>query len=300
MEPERRRVQVAVRVVALGFVVTWLFSPALQARIPWWLAFVVLAATEVEFVVRAHLAGAGPPRDAVARRAPGAEDADLGWGTLEEDEEGVHWVAPPPRPARSRWSGVATAATAACAVGLLVLAARADEGKGWNDLADDARTRTERVITAEAARIAGRVVTVECDRTYAFTGASSDALGVAFPRKALAFLHPSICRALHDLAVAGDTAERERTAEAIVVLAHEAIHLAGIRDEGVTECRAFQAGVELGRRLGLPADRAQRMMRSRYAAALAERSVVRVEYALPRGCEPGGTQDVHPERDAFP
>jgi hypothetical protein len=299
VEPDRRRVQVAVRVGALGFVVAWLFSPSLQARIPWWLAFVVLAATEVEFVVRARL-GSAPVSDVAERRAPGAEDADLGWGTLETDEEGVRWVAPPPRPPRTPWSRVAAGATLALAVALLVLAARADGGKSWNDLSDDARARTERVITTEAARIAGRVVTVECDRTYAFTGAASDALGVAFPRRALAFLHPSVCRALHDLAVAGDTSEREWTAEAIVVLAHEAVHLAGVRDEGVTECRALQEGVELGRRLGLPPDRAQRMMRSRYTVALAERSVVRVEYALPRGCESGGAYDVYPDRDGFP
>lgn len=288
-----------MRACALGFVVAWLFSPSLQARIPWWLAFVVLAATEVEFVVRAHL-GAGAVADVAERRAPGAEDADLGWGTLEADEEGVRWVAPPPRPPRSPWSRVAAGATLCLAVTLLFLAARADEGKGWDDLSDDARARTERIVTAEAARIAGRAVVVECDRAYAFTGAASDALGVAFPRRALAFLHPAICRALHDLAVAGDTSERERTAEAIVVLAHEAVHLAGVRDEGVTECRALQEGVELGRRLGLPADRARRLMRSRYAAALAERSVVRVEYALPRGCENGGAYDVHPDRDGFP
>ena len=49
------------------------------------------------------------------------------------------------------------------------------------------------------------------------------------------------------------------------MLAHEAWHLRGERDEGVTNCYAFQSGVELGVRLGLSEGTAARMMRQQLA-----------------------------------
>ena len=41
---------------------------------------------------------------------------------------------------------------------------------------------------------------IRCDEGYAFTGAGSDTLGIAFPGPRLAYLDPTICRALYDLA----------------------------------------------------------------------------------------------------
>ena len=51
----RARAQSAARVGALCFVVLWLLSDQLQAAIPFWLPFAILAATEIEFVVRGML-----------------------------------------------------------------------------------------------------------------------------------------------------------------------------------------------------------------------------------------------------
>src|SRR4029079_3607158 len=111
----------------------------------------------------------------------------------------------------------------------------------------------------------GRPVTLRCDEQYDFTGAGSDTLGIAFPQAGIAYLDPSICRALPDpvapsaapsvsrarrALVAHGTAE-ERQGEALVVLAHEAIHLGGERREGVTECLALHAAAPLGVRLVL-------------------------------------------------
>ena len=298
MQLDRVGVQHAVRLGGLGFVVAWLFSPWLQARVPWWLAFVVLAGAELEYVVRARL---GARRVAVdpGRRAPGADDADLGWGELVEDAEGVRWVAPPSRPVRARSRRALGAGTVAVSGLLFVLAVRADAHDGWDDLAPAKQERTLRTITEEGARIARRDVRVECDSRYTFTGVESDALGVAFPARALAFLRPSLCRMLHDL-LAGETTGDERAGEAIVVLAHEAVHLRGVRDEGETECYALQEGVGLGRRLGLGSTTAARLMRARYTAALAERNVVRAAYALPRSCVSGGSLDLRPGDSVFP
>ena len=65
-----------------------------------------------------------------------------------------------------------------------------------------------------------------------------------------AYLTPEICYRLYRLAFKDDEGAFSQTARAIAVLAHEAWHLHGETDEGVTNCYAFQSGVALGRRLG--------------------------------------------------
>ena len=293
--------QVAVRAGLIVLVVAWLFSARLRAILPFWLPLAVLAAFELEFVIRARRERAGSdetsePRE---RAGPGREDADLGWGEVVEDDDGVRWVPPPARTPRPRGRRLLAVATGVAAAVLVAAGIREDAGRTWQSLPDAARATTEARLTREAATIAGRPVTLRCDVGYAFTGARSDALGVAFPRRALTYLHPSVCRALHEL-LAGDTREREDVGEALVVLAHEAIHLRPERREAVTECLALQEGVALGRRLGLPEARAARLMRSRYLQALAERSLIRLEYQLPDTCVDGGALDVDPDAERFP
>ena len=162
---------------------------------------------------------------------------------------------------------------------VVLLAARSDRGATWQGLAGESRARSELRFEAEAERIAGKSVRLQCDEGYAFTGAGSDTLGVAFPRRGLAFLDPSVCRSLHDVAFGDERGERG--VEAVVVLAHEAVHLGGERHEGVTECLALQEAVTLAARLGLPEDRARTLVRSAYERRLAERNVIRAAYALP-------------------
>ena len=154
-------------------------------------------------------------------------------------------------------------------------------------------------LTSEASIVAGRPVTIRCDEQYAFTGAGSDTLGIAFPRAGIAYLDQGICRALHDLVLDGKD-RGERTGEAIVVLAHEAVHLRGERREGVTECLALQEGVRLGVRLGLDERRARALMGAELDRRLAERSVIRAAYALPTTCRDGGSLDLHPGDSRFP
>ncbi len=292
--------QVVLRVALVLVVVAWLFSDTIRGWIPFWVPLVVLAAFELEFVLQARRDRRGASSSPRAGRVgPGAEDADLGWGEIVEDDDGSRWIPPPPRPARGPGRHLVTATAVAAAVALVVVGLRQDAGRTWSSLSPSARAATETRITREAATIAGRPVQVRCDDGYAFTGARSDALGIAFPRRGLAYLLPSICRALHDV-VAGDDGGSDATAEAVVVLAHEAVHLRGERREGVTECLALQEGVALGRRLGLSESTARRLMRARYDAALAERSVIRIEYQLPRSCRDGGPLDIAPGSGAFP
>ena len=291
----RTRAQVVLRSAALVFVLAWLFVDELRTLVPFWLPFVVLLATEIEFVLRGRLE---PRRPARRRVPPGPEDADLGFGELVEDEEGVHYVPPPQRERRGKRRLVAWAVGIVAGVALFGLAARADRAATWQSLDDGERRGTVARLASEAAIVAGRPVTLRCDEDYSFTGSGSDTLGIAFPRAGITYLDPAVCRTLHDLL--GDREEHRDTGEALVVLAHEAIHLAGERREGVTECLALQAAVPLAVRLGLDDERARRLLGAELDRRRAERSVVRAAYALPRSCRDGGALDRNPDDPRFP
>jgi len=293
---DRNTVQTTVRIAAIVFVVAWLFVEALREMVPFWLPFAVLLAAEVEFVVRGRRELPLPRR---RRIPPGPEDADLGFGELVEEEDGYRYVPPPTRPPRGRGGTLAWLVGAVAVVALFVLAARADRAATWQSLADSERARTVSRLTSEASIVAERPVTIRCDEQYAFTGAGSDTLGIAFPRAGIAYLDQGICRALHDLVLDGKD-RGERTGEAIVVLAHEAVHLRGERREGVTECLALQEGVRLGVRLGLDERRARTLMGAELDRRLAERSVIRAAYALPTTCRDGGSLDLRPADSRFP
>jgi hypothetical protein len=85
----------------------------------------------------------------------------------------------------------------------------------------------------------------------------------------------------------------------LAVLAHEAWHLRGVRDEGATECYALQSGVELGQRLGLSEDTARQMMRQQLVEN-AGRGRSSPEYLVPPGCRDGGSLDLDPSSTRFP
>ena len=292
---DRSTAQNVLRVAAVGFVVAWLFVERLREVLPFWLPFAVLLAAELEFVIRGRLE---PPRPRRGRVAPGAEDADLGFGELVEDEEGVRWIPPPPRAAPRRGRRALWAAGALGAVALFAVAARADRESTWGALPAGKRASATARFASEAAIVARRPVTLRCDEAYAFTGAGSDTLGIAFPRAGIAYLDPSVCRALRDLLEDGRAGERQ--AEALVVLAHEAIHLGGERREGVTECLALQAAAPLGIRMGLDPEKARVLLRRQYEIRLAERGAIRAAYALPTTCREGGALDRTPDDGRFP
>lgn len=299
MDETRRRTQVAIRGALIAFVVAWLFSDELRQWIPFWLPFAILLLTEAEFLFRGFRERSAGTRaqdaeEVLERRSPGPADADLGWLDVE-----LGIPAPPKeRPARSR--RLAYLAVVTAVVALFVLAFRSDEQATWSSLGADERARTEERLSREASRIAERPVRIECDESYSFTGAATDAAGVAFRNRALALLAPDICRTLYDVAVRGETPGRDQTGWAIAVLAHEATHLRGVRDEGLTECYALQEGVELGRRLGLDGDEAQRLMSRQLDRALSARDLGRLEYRPPKECTDGGRLDLRPADPRFP
>ena len=142
-------------------------------------------------------------------------------------------------------------------IALFAYAYSVDRNAGWPSVSSAHQAKAEHRFTAEAARIAGRPVTVECDDGYAFTGVGSDAAGVAFISRRLAFLQPTICRSLYRIAFEHQVGDRDDAAFAITCSPTRPRTCAGVRNEAETECYALQEGVELGRRLGLDAGTAR-------------------------------------------
>ena len=139
---------------------------------------------------------------------------------------------------------------------------------------------------------------IRCDESGEYVGAVQHADGIATVGGDLAYLTPERCLDLYRLAFDGEVTSSQ-TARAIAVLAHEAWHLHGVRDEGTTECYALQSGVGLGQRLGLSEGTAEQMMRQQLAEN-AGRSGSGTEYVVPPSCRDGGALDLDPERAGFP
>ena len=105
---------------------------------------------------------------------------------------------------------------------------------------------------------------------------------------------------LYRVAFEHEVGSRDEAAFAITVLAHEATHLRGIRNEAETECAALQEGVRLGERLGLDSAAARALMRFQRDRDLSDASIARLDYRLPAECRNGGALDLRPDDPSFP
>ena len=189
------------------------------------------------------------------------------------------------------------AAVAVAVVAAIVFVASRPEG--WEAVSPANRARAEALFAREATRIAGHPATVGCDTSGHFVGFVQDSDGVAFVGGRQAYLTPSICDTLYQLAFRRRVHSFPRTARAIAVLAHEAWHLQGVRDEGLANCFAFQSGVGIGTRLGLSEKTARAMMREQLATNASDVGGDG-RYLGPRNCRDGGPHDLRPADPAFP
>ena len=312
MDAPRISLERRLRIVAVVLILAWFFVPGVRDWIPAWVPFLAFAALELNFLV----GGLRNWGSAPAKRGRLPQDSDIeelgGEEWLEpilvkvdgrdvwlpegaESEEDVEPLPPLRRRASvlGRLEGVAV--VAALAFVLLVLVPRG----GWDRLDAEDRAKTEALLSAEAGRIAGHESVVHCDARGEAVGIVQHADGIAEVGGRNAYLTPEICYRLYRLAFKDDEGAFSQTARAIAVLAHEAWHLHGETDEGVTNCYAFQSGVELGRRLGLSEGTAARMMRQQLADnATYGRSAP--EYLVPRDCHNGGHLDLDPASSRFP
>jgi hypothetical protein len=308
------------------FVLLWLFGPAaLRSVVPIWLPFVIALGLTVLFFVNARRAGEPARPD----RGPQVIDRERYGYTAETDElivvptpEGERWIpysgetaeeldaliadpehealsAAPYFPERQRLNAIRQFVVGVGVIAALAAAAwYIDSRRGWSGLDDEKQTQAEERFSAEASRVAGHSVTIRCDESGQRVGFVQHSDGVALIGGDLAYLTPERCYDLYRLASEGDVSSSQ-TARAVAVLAHEAWHLAGVRDEAKTECYALQSGVELGQRLGLDEETARRMMRQQLAEN-SGRSAATSEYVVGPDCRDGGKLDLHPQRSAFP
>ena len=308
----RLSLQRRLRIAAVVLVLAWFFVPGLRDVVPAWVPFLAFAALELNFLVGGlRNWGSMPtkrgrlPQDSDIEELGGEEwlepvlvevdGRDVWLPEGAESEEDVEPLPPLRRRASAlgRLEGVAVLAVLAFV--LLVLVPRG----GWDGLDADGRAKTEARLSAEAGRIAGHEAIVHCDARGEAVGIVQHADGIAEVGGRNAYLTPDICYRLYRLALKDDEGAFSQTARAIAVLAHEAWHLHGETDEGVTNCYAFQSGVALGRRLGLSEGTAARMMRQQLADnATFGRSAP--EYLVSSECRNGGRLDLDPGSSRFP
>jgi hypothetical protein len=287
-----------VRVGLAVFVAVWLFGPdAIRAAVPVWLPFLVALGLELQFFLTARRASPGPTRP--DRRPQEIDRERYGYRNEPEDEDDVpqddalDWEPAEPRRA---WPLPGLLVGVGVIAALAALAWFVESRSGWSGLDADTRAAATERFSAEAARIVGRPVEIRCDESGERVGFVQHTDGIAEVGGRVAYLTPDRCHQLYRLAFEGSTSSG--TARAIAVLAHEAWHLRGLRDESTTECYSLQSGVELGQRLGLSEERARRLMRR----TLTENAGpgTNFEYRVGPACSAGGELDLNPEMDEFP
>jgi hypothetical protein len=302
----RRRARVfrRARIAVVAFVVGYFFLPyGVRAWIPVWLPFLAALGLEVSFFLGGYL----QRRQGYAREKPdrGPQPRDLeDLGLVPEFEAPPlfppEWYSPAPAPVEAPppyWRYVVEAVAAiALVAGILYFASRP---QGWDAVPAASRARAESVFSREASQIAGHPARIACDTSGKYVGSVHDADGLAFVGGTRAYLTPSICDTLYQLAFKHRVQSFSRTARAIAVLAHESWHLQGVSNEGLTNCYGFQSGVDIGVHLGLSRNTAQAMMREQLATNASD-AAGNPQYLVPPGCRAGGSDDLHPGTAAFP
>jgi len=262
-----------LRAALVAFVVVWLFGPyALRSTVPVWLVFLIALGLELNFFLGALRPSAPKKPD----RGPQPVDRDLYGFHWPDEDEPEEEPDEPGLPVGQFLVGLGVIAALALVIWVV------DTRSGWDALDTDTRAEATARFSAEASRIAGKPVRIRCDESGQFVGAVQHSDGVAAVGGDLAFLTPERCLDLYRLAFK-DEVRSSQTGRSLAVLAHEAWHLRGVREEGRTECLALQSGVELGRRLGLSEGTARRLMRQQLAEN-ALRKGSSAEYRVPADC----------------
>ena len=278
----RARLYRWARVGVLALVVGYFFLPyEVQSVIPVWLVFLLALGLEVQFFVGGWLkARRGEPQGPVDRGPQPRDIEELGTRYDEWEQVSLfptEWYSKSVAAARPNWRYVAEALGALAVVAVILYFAV--RPSGWDAVSSADQARAEAVFSREASQIAGHPVQITCDESGQQVGYVQDADGVAEVGGRQAYLTPAICDTLYQLAFKDRVQSFDRTARAIAVLAHEAQHLRGVRNEGLTNCYGFQSGVQLGVNLGLSEDRARAMMREQLASPPPS-----PEYRVPGDC----------------
>ncbi len=323
-----------LRVGLVVFVLAWILGPySLRSAVPIWLVFALALGLEVHFLLGALRSGParrpdrrpqsvdrdrygyeGEPDDLLLVRdgdeerwLPYSGETDEELDALlterdeldEDDDDEEEVTSPAVTESRHVFRAVRRFLVGLGVIGALVSTIWFVESRtGWGSLAGDTRLEAAARFSDEASRIAEKPVTIRCDESRDYVGSVQHADGVAYVGGDRAYLTPERCYDLYRLAFEEEVTFSQ-TARALAVLTHEAWHLRGVSDEGVTECYALQSGVEVGRRLGLSEDTARRMMRQQLTENQL-RGAGSLEYRVPADCRNGGRLDLDQDGDRFP
>jgi hypothetical protein len=301
MDAHRLRVLRRLRLALLALLVAWFFSPPeWRYAVPLWLPFAAALLLEVQFFVGGLREGGGPLLRRDHDRGPQLADVEeFGWPGGEEPEDDEEFWHSPPAPRRRRRPPLRRLVEASAVLALVaVVAVAVNIRRGWSSLSADTQTRFEQTLSRQAQTIAAHRVRVRCDTSGRHVGVVQEADGIAEVGGRDAWVTPGICYRLYRVHEHGGTGSFSGTGRALAVLAHESWHLRGVGDEGVANCYAFQSGVGLGVRLGLPRATAEQMMRQQLANNAVDAGDPR--YLVPPGCRNGGRYDLHPGSKTFP
>jgi hypothetical protein len=171
------------------------------------------------------------------------------------------------------------------------------------------RVREQDQLGAIASDLAGRRVTVRCPTLLAsLVDVRGEAGRVQFDETGRPANHtdlsPQTCKALRHLDSVDFTCIDRRDCGfkefaagwAAHTLAHEAFHLRGFQDEGVTECYALQNTAFVAERLGVPTKPAENLQAWLYRRGYPNEPT---EYQSPQ-CHDGGPLDLRPQQTVFP
>jgi hypothetical protein len=171
------------------------------------------------------------------------------------------------------------------------------------------RVREQDQLAAIASDLAGRTVAVRCPNLLAsLVDVRGEAGRVQFDDTGRPANHtdlsPQTCKALRHLGSVDFTCIERGTCGfkefnagwAAHTLAHEAFHLRGFQDEGVTECYALQNTAFVAERLGVPTRTAKDLQAWLYKRGYPNEPA---EYRSPQ-CYDGGRLDLRPQQTLFP
>ncbi len=173
----------------------------------------------------------------------------------------------------------------------------------------EARIHEQNTLASIASELAGHKVGVRCP---SFLSSLVDTRGeagrVQFDASGRPAAHtelsPSTCKALRHLDQVDFTCidsgtcgfDQFNAAWAAHTLAHEAFHLRGFQDEGVTECYALQNTAFIAERLGVASEEGKKLQAWVYARGYPNEPE---EYHSAK-CYDGGPLDLRPQLSTFP
>lgn len=154
-------------------------------------------------------------------------------------------------------------------------------------------------LATEALAVLSNVegATADCERyTEELFNVKQSTGYVYYDGSNVAHLKRDLCHNLWDYAHGGQENPSDAQILAVHVVAHEAQHINGIREESVAECTAVQLNHLIAEALGATSEQARELQRRYFV----EQYPYQHSDYLSAACSEGGALDIFPDRTDFP